>query len=245
MAEGARRGRGAGEPSRQLALDLPVEERMEAEDFLVSPSNEAAYATLDSWPAWPDTVLLLIGPPGSGKTHCAAIWAAASHAWRLARAGLRPEDVPRLVSSGALVIEDCDRAGGHEEALFHLLNAARERKAFVLLTARTPPGDWGIATPDLLSRLRLAPMSELGHPDDALVRAVLVKLFLERQIVVDTSVIEFLASRLERSVAAARAMVDALDREGLERGRRITRPLAAELLRRLEARAAGDLSDAP
>lgn len=224
-----------GEAPRQLALDLPVEERMEAEDFLVSPCNEAAYSALESWPAWPDTVMLLVGPPGSGKTHCAAIWAARSHAWRMARQELRLEDVPRLVSAGALVIEDCDRVRGHEDALFHLLNASRERRTFVLLTARTPPGDWFLATPDLLSRLRLAPTVELREPDDALVRAILVKLFLERQIVIDTSVVEFLAARIERSVASAKAMVEALDREGLERGRRITRPLASELLRRLES----------
>jgi chromosomal replication initiation ATPase DnaA len=220
---------------RQLALDLPVDERMGAEDFLVSPSNEAAYAALEGWPAWPDTVMLLIGPPGSGKTHCAAMWAARSHAWRIARQDLRLEDVPRLVSAGALVIEDCDRVRGHEDALFHLLNASRERRGYVLLTARTPPGDWGVATPDLLSRLRLAPSVTLGEPDDALVRAILVKLFLERQIVIDTSVVEFLTARIERSVAAAKAMVEALDREGLERGRRITRPLASDLLRRMEA----------
>lgn len=221
---------------RQLALDLPVDERMDAEDFLVSPSNESAYAALESWPAWPDTVMLLVGPPGSGKTHCAAMFAARSHAWRLTRADLTLDDVPRLVSAGALVIEDCDRTRSGEAALFHLLNAARERRCFVLLTARTPPGDWGIATPDLLSRLRLAPSAVLEEPDDPLVRAILVKLFLERQIVIDTSVVEYLAARIERSVAAAKAMVEALDREGLERGRRITRPLAAELLRRLEAR---------
>ena len=98
--------------------------------------------------------------------------------------------------------------------MFHLLNAARERRCFVLLTARTPPGDWGLATPDLLSRLRLAPSAVLGDPDEALVRAILVKLFLERQIVIDTSVVEFLAARIERSVTAAKSMVEALDREG-------------------------------
>jgi chromosomal replication initiation ATPase DnaA len=230
---------------RQLALDLPVETRMDAEDFLVSPSNESAYAALESWPAWPDTVMLLVGPPGSGKTHCAAIFAARSHAWRIVRSDLRLDDVPRLVSAGALVIEDCDRARGEEAALFHLLNAARERRCFVLLTARTPPGDWGIATPDLLSRLRLAPSAVLEEPDDPLVRAILVKLFLERQIVVDTSVVEFLAARIERSVAAAKTIVDALDREGLARRRRITRPFAAELLRRLDGTGPGVADDAP
>ncbi|PSC05291.1 hypothetical protein SLNSH_08740 [Alsobacter soli] len=221
---------------KQLALDLPVEARQDAEDFLVSASNEAAFDTLERWPEWPDPVLLLIGPPGSGKSHLAAIWASRSHAWTVPRARLRLADVPHLASAGALVIEDCDQATGHEEALFHLLNMARERRCFLLLTARTPPGDWGLRTADIVSRLRLAPAVEIGEPDDALVRAVLVKMFIERQIVVDTAVIEFIAMRIERSIAAAQAVVEALDREGLARGRRITRPLAAEILRGLEER---------
>jgi chromosomal replication initiation ATPase DnaA len=229
----------SGEQPRQLALDLPLEPQLEAEDFLVSNSNEAAYAVLERWPEWRDPILLLVGPPGSGKSHCAAVWAKRSHAWRLTRASLRDADVPHLVSAGALVIEDCDRAEGNEEALFHLLNAARERRTFVLLTARTNPGDWGVATPDLLSRLRLAPIAELGAPDEPLLRAILVKLFVERQIVIDTTVVEFLVARIERSVDAARRIVGLLDREALERGRRITRPLAADVLRRLEENGAG------
>lgn len=228
------------EGPRQLALDLPVESPMEAEDFLVSSSNEAAYAALESWPDWPDPVLVLTGPPASGKSHCAAIWAARAHAWVLARAALRDEDVPRLVSAGALVIEDCDAAGGHEAALFHLLNLARERRCFVVLTAVSAPDGWGLQTPDLLSRLRLAPRVAIEAPDDGLLRAVLVKLFVERQLIVDTSVVEFLALRLDRSIGAAREAVERLDRMGLERGRRITRPLAAELLRRADEEPAAE-----
>jgi chromosomal replication initiation ATPase DnaA len=219
------------EPPRQLALDLPVESPMEAEDFLVSASNEAAYSALEAWPDWPDPILLLTGPPSSGKSHCAAIWAARAHAWTLQRAALREADVPRLVSAGALVLEDCERAQGHEAALFHLLNLARERRTFVLLTAVHGPEQWGLVTADLLSRLRLAPRVAIAEADEGLVRAVLVKLFVERQLVVDTSVVEYLALRLDRSIAAAKDMVERLDRLALERGRRITRALAAEILR--------------
>ena len=110
----------------------------------------------------------------------------------------------------------------------------RERGGSLAITARAWPDAWGLATRDLLSRLRLAPAVEIGEPDDALVRSVLVKLFMDRQIVVDGSVIDYLALRIERSLAAARSIVMTLDQEALAAGRAVTRPMAAEVLRRLE-----------
>jgi chromosomal replication initiation ATPase DnaA len=220
------------EAPKQLTLELPVEPRFGREDFLVSPSNERAYALIERWPDWPDTILLLEGPKGSGKSHLAAIWAAQSHGWTVDAFEVGTDRVPHLVSNGALVIEDLHSAGGDEPALFHLLNLARERRAYVLITTAVAVGELPIRTPDLKSRLRLAPSVSLDPPDDALLRAVLVKLFVDRQLVVDTTVVDFLALRIERSLAAAAEAVAALDREALSRGRRITRPMAAELVGR-------------
>jgi chromosomal replication initiation ATPase DnaA len=225
------------EAPKQLTLELPLEPRFGREDFLVSPSNERAYALIERWPDWPDTILLLEGPRGSGKSHLAAIWAAQSHGWTVDAFEVGTDRVPHLVSNGALVIEDLHSAGGDEPALFHLLNLARERRAYVLITTAVAVGELPIRTPDLKSRLRLAPSVSLDPPDDALLRAVLVKLFVDRQLVVDTTVVDFLALRIERSLAAAAETVAALDREALSRGRRITRPMAAELV----ARAAGSI----
>jgi chromosomal replication initiation ATPase DnaA len=220
------------EAPKQLTLELPLEPRFGREDFLVSPSNERAYALIERWPDWPDTILLLEGPKGSGKSHLAAIWAAQSHGWTVDAFEVGTDRVPHLVSNGALVIEDLHSAGGDEPALFHLLNLARERRAYVLITTAVAVGELPIRTPDLKSRLRLAPSVSLDPPDDALLRAVLVKLFIDRQLVVDTTVVDFLALRIERSLAAAAKTVAALDREALSRGRRITRPMAAELVGR-------------
>jgi chromosomal replication initiation ATPase DnaA len=218
------------ETPKQLAFDLPLDPRFGAEDFLVSPSNEQAYGLIESWPDWPDTILLLVGPRGSGKSHLASIWATNARAWTIDASGITQDKVPHLVSNGALAIEDMDRGERDEAALFHLLNLARERKASLLITCETPPDRWSLRTPDLLSRLRLAPSVSLEAPDDALLKAVLVKLFVDRQLVVDTSVVDYIALRIERSLAKASELVALLDKEALSRGRRVSRAIAAEIL---------------
>jgi chromosomal replication initiation ATPase DnaA len=222
--------RAPAKPIEQLAFDLALEPRFGAEDFLVSASNEQAYGLIEAWPNWPDQIVTLIGQPGSGKSHLAAIWAANAHAWTLDAAQVSMERVPYLVSNRALVIEDMDCGARDDAALFHLLNLAREQKAFVLITASSPVGAWNIATPDLHSRLRLAPSVAIDPPDDALLKAVLVKLFVDRQLVVDTQVVDSLALRIDRSLAMAGDVVAALDRAALQRGRRITRHLAMQIL---------------
>ena len=215
---------------RQLALNLPVEPRHGVEDFLVGSSNEAAYSLVESWPDWSGAMVMLTGPEGSGKTHLAAIWAARAHAWVVKAADITQERIAHLSSGGALVIEDCDSGAPGEAVMFHLVNAMMMRKGHLLLTARQAPGHWRLTTPDLLSRLRLATRADIGAPDDALLRAVLVKHFIDRQLVVDTSVVESLIQRMERSFASARHLVETLDRMALERGRRVTRMMVGEAL---------------
>ena len=218
------------EKPRQIPLDLPVSERLEAEDFLVSPSNEAAFNRIEAWPAWLDPILVLIGPESSGKSHLAAVWALKARSWTIKAADITMGRVPHLVSNGALVIEDADQ-GVDEHALFHLLNASREKRGFVVITARKMPDLWGLKILDLVSRLRLAPSVTIEQPDEALLQAVLVKLFVDRQLVVDTALIGTLTKRIDRSIAAARQAVERLDREALAQGRRVNRGLALDLFR--------------
>lgn len=220
-------------PPKQLAFDLPLDPRFGREDFLVGPANEAAYGLIEAWPDWPDTVLVLTGPPGSGKSHLASIWATRAHAWTVPASGVTAETVTHCVSNGALVVEDIDRAGRDEAALFHLLNLARERQCPVLLTSGVALDQLGLTVADLRSRLRLAPGAAIAEPDDALLRAVIVKLFVDRQLVVDLRVIDALVLRIDRSLGRAREVVTELDRDALGRGRRITRPLALAVLARL------------
>ena len=227
----------SGATPRQLAFDLPLAPGMGREDFLVTPSNQAAFDAITRWPSTPHdpSALALVGPPGSGKTHLAEIWRLEHDALRCTPADLTVEAVPTLLSRGALVLEDMPGARLDETALFHLLNLARQDGAFVLLTATGSPATWQVALPDLKSRLAAMPFVELEPPDDALLRAVLVKLFADRQLRVDEKVIAYLLPRMERSLSAAQRLVAALDDAALEQRRNITRQLAAKVLEELEA----------
>jgi chromosomal replication initiation ATPase DnaA len=216
----------------QLAFDLDPAENFARDDFIRGAGNAAALDLVESWPSWPARTLAIVGPEGSGKSHLAAIWAGAAGARRLAGRALDESAVPAALATGALALECgvAQAADLDERALFHLLNLVKEQQAFLLLTARVAPAAWPIALADLASRLRAVPVVTLAAPDDAMLRAVLVKLFADRQVVVDEALVSYLMVRIERSFAAARSIVATLDREALRRQRPVTRALAGEIL---------------
>ena len=216
--------------AEQLTFDLPVRAALGREDFLVSPANARAVAALDADATWPEGKILLIGPEGSGKTHLAHVWAAQGGATILAARDLAAADLPE---AAALVIEDVDAVAGRgdlEAALFHLHNHMTSQKCRLLLTARRAPRDWGLTLPDLASRMEATATATLLPPDDALLAAVLVKLFADRQLQVSPGLIPWLVGRMDRSFATARAIVEALDAEALATKRPISRALASALL---------------
>ncbi len=216
---------------RQLAFALDHSASFAREDFLEGPSNKAALALVESWPDWPDRIMALVGPEGSGKTHLASVWAEAAGARVLSANLLEYSDLPAALATGTLVLEDLSPENLDEAALFHLLNLAREESSFVLITANTAPANFAVTIRDLASRLRAIPVATLEAPDDALLRSLIVKLAADRQIAVDEALVNYLAHRIERSFAAARAAVRRLDEEALRQHRPVTRALAAELFR--------------
>jgi chromosomal replication initiation ATPase DnaA len=216
--------------NEQLVLDLPHRPALGEEDFLVSASNALAVAEIDRWPDWPHPVLVLAGPAGSGKSHLANVWRLRSGADVIAAARIGDAYVRGRKAGQPVLLEDIDRGEGDERAMFHLLNLSREGSFHILVTARTLPGEWQIALPDLRSRLRSAPVAVINAPDDALLKAVLVKLFTDRQLAVEPHVIQHIAVHMERSMEAANRIVGEIDRRSLQAKRRVTRAIAAEAL---------------
>jgi chromosomal replication initiation ATPase DnaA len=217
----------------QLILDWPQGAALGAQDFLVSHTNQAAADMIDRWPQWGDGALLLCAPAGAGKTHLANVWRLKSAAIAVQARDLSERDLAR--APRAMVVEDLHEGIGHERVLFHLINLVREQRRSLLLTSRLPPGALAVGLPDLRSRLRALPMIAIAAPDAALLRAVLVKHFADRQLVVEPHVVAHLALHIEQSMQAAAAIVAELDREAMASHRRITRGLAGEILARSRA----------
>lgn len=216
--------------TRQLAFDLPNAVAFRRGDFFASPANAEALAALDAWKGWPGGKLVLVGPKGAGKTHLAHIWAEGAEAGLIAAEALPLADLPALAQY-PIAVENVDHIAGNqaaETALFHLHNLLAGRG--LLMTAASPPRDWGLRLADLHSRVQAAGVALLQRPDDALLSAVLIKLFADRQITVPPNLIPYLVLRMDRSIAAARDLVALLDAHALARGRPVTRALAAEVL---------------
>jgi DnaA regulatory inactivator Hda len=213
----------------QLPLDLGFRPAHARADFLIAPCNAAAVAWIDRWPDWPAPVLALWGPAGSGKTHLLEVWRARSTARTIAAPALTSAAVPQLLGAARAAAID-DAQGADEEALLHLHNVLAERQGHLLLAAREPSARWTIRLADLRSRLLAGPAVAIEAPDDALLGAVLVKLFADRQLRISEDLIAYLLQRIERSFAAAQAIVAALDEAALADQRAVTVRLAREIL---------------
>ena len=223
---------------RQGAFDLDYLPDLAAEEFLISECNRNAWAAISAWERWPDKRLALTGPAESGKTHLASIWAARSGAARLHAAELTEARMQDMMEAPAVLVENVDRVALLPEAvgrpiermLFHLLNFTAAEGKPLLITGRAAPGHWKIVTPDLASRVSALAHVAIAPPDDAILSLVMHKLFRDRQQKVGQDVVDYVVLRMERSFASARELAAALDRKALAERRRITRPLAAELL---------------
>ena len=212
----------------QLAFDWPTGVAWGPDDFFVSDANAKAFAMVEAPDTWPEGKLALIGPSGSGKSHLAGIFRAAQGAVVVDAATMPTQT---QFDDRAVIVEDMQNLPqASEEALFHLHNNLRSAGGLLLLTADRPPARWPIALPDLASRMQATTAIEIDNPDDALLSALIMKLFADRQIIPKPELVQYLVPRIERSYAAAARIVADLDEASLAQGRKINKPLAAELL---------------
>ncbi|MEM9277264.1 MAG: hypothetical protein AAGA76_01675 [Pseudomonadota bacterium] len=222
--------------STQLPFDLSHAPSAKREDLIESAANATAIAMIDAWPEWPGRLTVLAGPVGSGKSHIANAWIdlAGGMICDIADVGeLMPKVQSCLDSGGNVVLEDAGPERINETDLFHLINSVRQAKTYCLVTSRSWPLEWKIQLPDLVSRLRAAQVVELLEPDDLLLKQVMIKLFADRQLIIDEKVVDFCVLRMERSLETAAKLVSAIDAEALSRKSPISRSIAGKALEKL------------
>jgi chromosomal replication initiation ATPase DnaA len=214
----------------QLPFDLPGRNAMGAADFVTSTSNEAALTLIDAWPNWPGPTLAVHGPAGCGKTHLGHVWQGKVDRSEVGAQAIflaAPTILPDLPAKPYLIL---DEPALDETDFFHLLNRVKNDGGFLLILSREAPARWNVQLPDLASRLKALPAVEVATPDDALLGAVLVKHFTDRQINVAPEVVDYLLRHIERSFSAAAETAERLDRAALAEGRAITIPLVKRVL---------------
>jgi chromosomal replication initiation ATPase DnaA len=220
-----------------MTLKFPPTQRFAAADFLEAPCNAAAVTWLGRAQDWPNRRLAIWGEAGNGKTHLMHLWSERSGAalWH----GPSIRGMPELPACGGIALDDAD-ATEDEASLLHLLNAAHEAGLPMLLAGRSPPSRWETRLADLASRLRAITAVEIRAPDDELLRALLIRLLGERQLIVSETVHEWLLRRLPRTPAMLREAVERLDEAALAGGSAITRALAATVLADVIGRPSSD-----
>ena len=233
----------------QLALDFPHRPSLGKEDFLIAPCNREAVAMIDKWPDWPYFAVCIYGPEGCGKTHLANVFAnkvalLTNYPYRIpfvkARSITMQNFRPLFAQHNCLVIEELDESV-NQEALFHLYNLYRDEGGTILFTSDRAPVRLNFSRPDLRSRMNIVPAVEIKEPDDELLSALLVKLFMDRQIMPSPELISYILNNMQRSFAYARRLVAEIDNISLSRKRAVTIPLAREAVAVLNDNHQGEL----
>jgi len=217
----------------QLSFDLPVKPALGREDFLVGPCNAAAVAALDSTQSWHSGKHLILGPKASGKSHLVAVWCTAQDGQHLSGDTLISTPLSTIGPTAHVAIDDVDHALGTahaEEVLFHLHNHVTSGGGRLLMTAQTPPRDWGLTLPDLISRLEACHITQLSEPDDQVLAAVLLKHFSDRQLSPKPRALQYLLTHMERSFEAAAQIAEEMDRLALAQKTGLTLAIAKAAL---------------
>jgi len=215
---------------QQFILNLQHRPAFGRDDFFVAECNQEALSFIDLWPNWPGPLVWLCGPAGCGKSHLAAVWQE--------RSGANQIDQSQIISGSISIPRNLccffiDLSGGieNERSFLSFYNAVAEQGGSILVTSLFPPATYKFLIPDLGSRLRAAPVIKITKADDELLEAVLIKLFVDRQLRVQPEVISYLIRRMDRSLSAACEIVELLDNTALAEQRMITVPLVRSVMK--------------
>ena len=157
-------------------------------------------------------------------------------------AGIITLELPPLLFERhrCLVVENLNEEI-NEEAMFHLYNLYRNEGGSILFTSRRAPARLDIRLPDQRSRLNIIPSIEISEPDDELLSALIIKLFMDRQITVSLDIVNYILVNMQRSFAYAEKLVNEIDNISLAYKRAVSVAIVKEAIAALNNNPQGEL----
>ena len=220
--------------SKQLYFDMPDKTALGIEDYIITESNSFAFDLISRMIRGEINQGVISGPSFSGKTHLSKIL--------IKNIGINEslyidrdyrKIIERVGSSNLIVIENIDKLieDRSEEDLFHIINFTKESDKKLLMTSGKSISNIEFKLEDLKSRLNAVIEAKIMQPDDELMKLVLIKIFNDKQLLINPNVINFLKSRLERSYKSINDFIEKIDKFSLEKGKKITIALINDLIK--------------
>lgn len=216
---------------KQLFFDIEEQPSFDLQDFIVSSSNQIAYDYIQKWPEWSGNLIFLVGESGVGKTHLANIWLKKANGIKLDEKNI---DSDYIKMNQNILIEDFDNIKYDLTSLFHIINAIKEKNGYIIFTCREKPANLDIALPDLSSRLRSATPIFIDKPDDSLLEAIIIKLFSDKKIIIDSRVTSYIIQRVNRSVPEIIRLINNINYKSMEEKRGVTIPLVNKVFKEMD-----------
>ena len=220
--------------SKQLYFDMPDKTALGIEDYIITESNSFAFDLISRMIRGEINQGVISGPSFSGKTHLSKILIkniGSNESLYIDRD--YKKIIEKVGSSNLIVIENIDKVleDRSEEDLFHIINFTKESDKKLLMTSGKSISNIEFKLEDLKSRLNAVIEAKIMQPDDELMKLVLIKIFNDKQLLINPNVIDFLRSRLERSYKSINDFIEKIDKFSLERGKKITIALINDLIK--------------
>ena len=222
--------------SKPNSLNFNFEPSESEKDFIVSQANQLLWDTVWSEEGWPNNRLLVLGSPGSGKTHLLKIWSKKNKATVL-EPKIFSESMDEVFEGNQSIavdnIEEIIGDEARERRFIQLCNSIGQTKSKLLLTSSQMLEELKFALPDLKSRLMGSLICNIPQPDSELLYQLYFKLFSDKRIKVEKGLVKYLIENAERSFETVKKIVEELDHSTLTQHRQLNKNLASKVIKSL------------
>ncbi len=214
----------------QLTFQFPFKTTYYDKDFYVSSNNFEVYKLIEDWPNWPDKWLNIFGPKGSGKTHLSNILKKKINSVYIDSNFIKKNLISEMEKYNCIIIDNYEN-NINEKLFYSILNQSKQLNKYLLINSYIPVTKFNIKLKDLKSRLNSFITLGIDLPTDDLLRVIITKSFSDKQIELNTRILEYILKNIERSYEKVFKFVKDLDNESLSSGKSININLIKKVLK--------------